>query len=124
MKLEKFDLEKALNGAKVVTRDGREVTELSKFTSVSNYPLVGVLGGWISNWTIDGMFREDIKESDADLFLAVEPKSIYKIYKNVYRSIDGGIELGSSFLTREQAITYITDNETYIKTIEITDEPE
>ena len=27
MKLEKFDLEKALNGAKVVTRVGREVTQ-------------------------------------------------------------------------------------------------
>jgi hypothetical protein len=38
MKLEKFDLEKAINGAKVVTRDGREVTQLTKFESVKRLP--------------------------------------------------------------------------------------
>lgn len=121
MKLEKFDLEKAINGAKVVTRDGREVLQLTKFECLNLYSLVGVVDGAIQKWTSEGIFDNQISESHLDLFLAVEP---IRIYKNVYRSIDGGIELGASHKTKEQAVKQCSDAKDYIKTIEITDEPE
>lgn len=40
-----FNLEAALNGAKVVTRGGKPVTELMKFTTVRPYNLVWVTHG-------------------------------------------------------------------------------
>ena len=116
MKLEKFDLGKALNGAKVVTRDGREVTELTKFDIPGPYPVLGVVEGVISNWTIDGSFLPPFEEN-RDLFLAVEPQSIWV---NVYKSNDGDLHLGISHNTKEEAI--INHTAGYIKTIEITEE--
>lgn len=121
MKTKPFNLEEALNGAKVVTRDGREVLQLTKFECLNLYSLVGVVDGAIQKWTSEGIFDNQISESHLDLFLAVEPQ---RIYKNVYRSsIDGGIELGASHKTKEQAVKQGSDAENYIKTIEITDEP-
>ena len=122
MRTKEFNLEEALNGAKVVTRDGREVTQLVKFESVGNYPLVGVLSGRVSNWTIEGMFRQDIKESEADLFLVVKPKSVWV---NVYVDDKGFLMLSSTCDSKSQAIQTITKGEfySYLKTIEITDEP-
>jgi hypothetical protein len=38
-----------LNGAKVVTRDGREVKELIKFESLQDYTLGGVLDNQFKN---------------------------------------------------------------------------
>ena len=77
MKTEKFDLEKALNGAKVVTRDGREVRQLTKFEGVTteSYSLVGVLGRYMCSWADDGRFNDVFAEQHGkDLFLAVEPQ--------------------------------------------------
>jgi hypothetical protein len=118
MKTKPFNLEEALKGAKVVTRDGREVKELSKFESFEDYPLVGVLGGKLTTWTKQGGYYKSKEESHADLFLAVEPQSIWV---NVYK-FNGQIGLGEICYTREEAINknYYTDK--YIKTIEITDE--
>jgi hypothetical protein len=120
MKLEKFDLEKALNGSKVVTRDGKEVKELTKFESLNNgYPLIGVVDGSIRTWTRQGIFNDLHEgESDADLFIAVEPKSIWV---NVYHNQDT-IETGANYTTLEAAKRSMHQNMQYIKTIEITDE--
>jgi hypothetical protein len=60
MKLEKFDLEKALNGAKVVTRDGREVKQLTKFEGLSLDSLGGVLDNQLRTWTTQGLFKFEI----------------------------------------------------------------
>jgi len=122
MKLEKFDLEKALNRAKVVTRDGREVTQLTKFEGVGKYPLVGVLEGNVKNWTIKGYHLVgDICYED--LFIEGKVESIWvNIYKN-----NGEIFIGCNrYKSKEDAIndTYDKFHTTseYIKTIEITDE--
>jgi hypothetical protein len=72
MKLEKFDLEKALNGAKVVTRDGKEVKELTKFEGLSLYILVGLIDGEVHSWNEDGWHHNE-RSGVYDLFLAVEP---------------------------------------------------
>lgn len=74
MKTIPFDLEKALAGAKVVTRDGRIITGLHLFQNVADrYPLYGVIDGKIHGWTPSGRFAGD-SDFIADLFLAVEPK--------------------------------------------------
>jgi hypothetical protein len=117
MKLEKFNLKKALNGAKVVTRGGLEVTQLTKFQGLGILrTLVGVLGGCMKTWCSNGTFRGG-EEHILDLFLAVEPKSIWV---NVYKHQDGPFYLGNSYNTKEEAI--INQNDGYIKTIEITEE--
>jgi hypothetical protein len=119
MKLEKFDLEKALNGAKVVTRHGREVKELIKFESLKDYPLGGVLDNQLKTWTEQGKFdTEHVGESNLDLCLAVEPQSIWV---NVLK-INGQIGLGAIGYTKEEAINNNYHTDKYIKTIEITDE--
>jgi hypothetical protein len=125
MKLEKFDLEKVLNGAKVVTRDGREVTQLTKFEDVGKYPLVGVLEGDVKTWTIKGYYLDGWKELNADLFIEGKVQSVWvNIYKNKY---NGEIFIGCDrYKSKEDAINNTYDKfhttSEYIKTIEITDE--
>lgn len=119
MKLEKFDLEKALNGANVVTRDGREVKELTKFKSLNNYyPLVGVLDNELQTWTRTGQFDVNKDNHDNDLFIAVEPK---RIWVNVYVT-DDSIHTGGNYNSLEAAKKAIQKGFNYIKTIEITDQ--
>lgn len=118
MKLEKFDLEKALNGAKVVTREGREVTQFTKFEIDSKFPLHGVVGSKLYSWMIDGYFKENNDCSSIDLFLAVEPQ---RIWSNVYKHENGNIWLGGYYRSLLDAKKSIYSKE-YIKTIEITDE--
>jgi hypothetical protein len=121
MTLEKFDLEKALNGAKVVTRDGHEIKELTKFEVSTGYQLAGVMDGILHTWTTQGSFYED-RESISDLFLAVEPK---RIWVNVFKGRYGNLYLGfATYDSKEIAIRCMDapDPDSYIKTIEITDE--
>ena len=123
IRLEPFDLEKALNGEKVVTRDGRQVTQLTHFELLNNtYPLYGVIGGGLDGWTIDGRYSKYDTENKADLFLESKVQSIWV---NIYRKDgDEGIFIGNRrYTSQEDAIEYIHQNDTdYIKTIEITDE--
>jgi len=123
MKLEKFDLEKVIHGAKVVTRGGDEVTQLSKFEGVSEYPLVGVLKGRVNAWTINGCHVIGDKCNE-DLFIVGEVQSIYA---NVMKSASGDLFVSSkSFSTLEAALDFVKNpnglNPYYVKTIQITDE--
>lgn len=121
MKTKEFNLEEALNGAKVVTRDGREVTQLTKFKSIEEHCLYGVLEDEIHSWHKNGTFYKHTK-NNTDLFLAVEPKSVWM---NIYLSDLGGLMTSSPCSSKEQAIQTITKGAyySYLKTIEITDEP-
>lgn len=122
----KFDLEKALAGAKVITRDGREVTQLTRFDIYGNYPLIGVINKQKETFQINGKFQ-DSGESTADLFMAPEKISCWV---NVYlhKSLAGHVEkIGiRTYTTKENALKFTEVNSrfyTYIKTIEITNEP-
>jgi hypothetical protein len=119
MKLEKFDLEKALSGAKVVTRDGREVTGLRKLEATKGYPLAGVLEGSIHSWRIDGSYFAPLAEYHADLFLF--GSQVRRGWVNVYGNGRDIITSGG-YITREDATRNIREDYEYIKTIEITDE--
>jgi hypothetical protein len=123
MKTRPFNLEEALNGAKVVTRDGREVRQLTKFEGVTteSYSLVGVLGRYMCSWADDGRFNDVFgEEQSKDLFIAVEPR---RAWVNVWRDVtDGGITIGKQHESREEAESRAKFDRYYIKTIEITDE--
>jgi hypothetical protein len=118
MKLEKFDLEKAIHGAKVVTRDGREVKQLTNFeTRNPDWNLYGVVDNSIYCWDNEGNAFNNY-DSNLDLFLSVEPQ---RIWVNVLK-INGQIGLGAIGYTKEEAINNNYHTDKYIKTIEITDE--
>jgi hypothetical protein len=123
MKLEKFDLEKALNGAKVVTRDGREVTQLTKFETSDIMTIYGVVDGEVYGWDKNGTYGyPSLFDNDNELFLAVEPESIWV---NVYCH-KGKLQIVGTphnSLTQAKANILHSVNRQYIKTIEITDEP-
>jgi hypothetical protein len=124
MNLEKFDLEKVIHGAKVVTRDGREVLELTKFENIKDYPLVGVLDNEIQSWTIEGYYMDGFNELDADLFLVGR---VRRIWANVMKYPNGDLFLRSEcFSTLEAALNFARNSKgfkrNYVKTIEITDE--
>ena len=121
MKTKPFNLEEALNGAKVVTRDGLEVKELTKFEGLVGGPIAGVMGGVLNTWTEQGKYYKD-KESNSDLFLAAEPQ---RVYVNVYY-LNGKLLISAcQYNSLPAAKLYISDDVDmkYIKTIEITDEP-
>ena len=77
-----FNLEAALRGEKVVTKNGREVKQLTKFEGVTEWAighfcLAGVmvdgLGCSIKTWSIDGVYgqmQDDFQEFQ--LFMAEE----------------------------------------------------
>jgi hypothetical protein len=75
-----FNLEAALKGEKVVTRDGREVTDIHVLHSATTeYKLVAVIDGSIYNRRPDGTGMLNNSQSPLDFFMA--PK---KVYVNFY----------------------------------------
>lgn len=79
-----FNLEAAINGAKVVTRQGNEVEQIMFFdVKHGRKCVVGVLDGEIHDWHEDGHFFTDHEESVLDLFMAsVSQVGWINIYKN------------------------------------------
>jgi hypothetical protein len=73
-----FDLEAALAGAKVVTRDGEEVTQLILFNIDSKIrpPLFGVYKGSITAWFENGKYTDE-DYHHLDLFMATTRKTMY-----------------------------------------------
>ena len=71
-----FNLEAALNGARVVNRHGSEVTQLTKFdTDKNGRCLVGVISGALVSWYEDGRyFRKDVT---SDLYMAPSIKTVF-----------------------------------------------
>jgi hypothetical protein len=119
MKTKPFNLEEALNGAKVVTRDGREVSQLTKFEGSKDYQLAGVTDGVLYTWTEQGGYYTD-RQSNSDLFLAVETQSICV---NVFMNSHGDLWVsGNQYKSFAEAHDNEPDTSTmkYIKTIEIT----
>lgn len=72
-KLIPFDLEKALAGEPVITRDGREVTQVTLFECESRYPVYAVVDGAICSFTKTGSDYDNGQSSQYDLFM--KPKT-------------------------------------------------
>jgi hypothetical protein len=87
-----FDLDKALAGSRVVTKEGKDVKNLSllKDLTEDEFRVIGVVNGEMCRWTEDGV---GVFEDDSfDLYLATEK---CEGWVNVYREQTGKIEFGS-----------------------------
>jgi hypothetical protein len=99
-KLIPFDLErwKAGDFKRVVTKEGKEVSDLTYFGSGTKetYPLVGVLENYVESWAINGGFSTIDRSSPLNLMLEVEDKTLegwVRVYKgrfgnSVYKSYE------------------------------------
>lgn len=67
-----FDLEKALAGEPVITREGLEVTELylAKTATNNTQRLIAVTEGSLKHYSEDGKWQFDKNDSSKDLFMA------------------------------------------------------
>lgn len=71
MNLKPFDLERALAGEPVISRNGRKITEIFHFkTAQANYSVRVVMDGILYDLTVNGNFDFSGKESENDLFMA------------------------------------------------------
>ena len=117
-KLVAFDLErwKKADFKRVVTKSGKEVSDLAYFESATKatYPLVGTLENDVYSWAIDGTFSINKRHSEYDLMLEVEDKTL-EGWVNVYEDKLGG----TVFADKDTAIRHkFYDN--YVTTIQIT----
>lgn len=121
MTLEPFNLERALAGEPVCTRDGREVKQLTYFKESDElFPIYGILDGELHCWNTNGSFNNFPIFSKEDLFMK---SKVVEAFFNVYLS-DGQVWVGiNNYLTLEDAVNNGRDNEYYIKTIRVTNEP-
>lgn len=90
--MKEFDLQKALAGSRVVTKEGKEVKNLTylKELTEDEFKVVGVVVGELFRWTEEGT---SVFEDDAfDLYLATES---CEGWVNVYRNGKGGVEFGN-----------------------------
>jgi len=118
--MEKFNLERALAGEPVCTRDGRDVTQLVKFDIDSDYQIWGVINQFMYGWDLDGK-NSNLKDTPTDLFM--KPKE-NAIWVNVYKSVKGFLFLGHQFDTEEEAIDDAKGESIFVKRLRITDKPD
>ena len=116
-KCKPFNLERALAGDKVVTRDGREVTEIYYFKTLPDaFPVASVIDGSLFRFNKEG--RSLYRANDKD-FLLMSPKTKkFEAWVNVYT---WGISC-VTYDNKDQAES--EDLENYVKTIKIETEIE
>lgn len=111
-----FNLEKAKQGAKVITREGRKVEILTFSRRHPYFPIVALVDEGdeevIRMYTNEGRYYTTDTDSYLDLMMAPT-----KVYMNVYR-VGNTYELGrNTFSTKEKAMDCRGTD--YVKTIEI-----
>lgn len=70
------------DGMEVVTRDGIKVEQLRRFEAENeDFPILGVLGGVIEGWTIDGLYAPDASNNSGsfDLFLRPIERKVWVV---------------------------------------------
>lgn len=89
--MKEFDIQRALNGSRVITKEGKEVKNLTHLKDLTEdeFKLVGVVAGELYRWTEDGV---SVFEDDAfDLYLETEK---CEGWANVYRDFNGKVTFG------------------------------
>lgn len=79
---EPFDLDRALAGEAVETRDGRKVTELKLFQEIERPVAAVIEKGRILSWSKSGKYYNEGEESHIDLFMSPKPKVIRYLWVN------------------------------------------
>ena len=106
---------------RVVTRDGRKVTQLHIFKDVKDVkPVCGVIYDETFRWHLNGVYYYSGSESNKDLFLLPEVK---ECWVNVYWT-ENGFAVTSPFSSKHEAEINNGYSMNCIKTIRITNEPE
>lgn len=121
--MKSFNLNDALAGHPVVTRNGRKVTQLHLFYNITDkYSLYGVIGDDLHVFTENGSFFDDGEKSELDLFM----ESLYKDndtqFINLYKDrVTGEIFAGQKLYSSEQdAKNNVWNNAEYYTTTEVT----
>lgn len=84
-----FDLQKAIEGHPLCTRDGRDITEFHYFkTADEDYICAAVVNGGINTYDKNGLEFGDDSICDRDIFLKSEKKKL-KIHVCKIPEIDG-----------------------------------
>jgi len=80
--LKEFNLERALSGDLVVTRDGKSVTEIHYFKTASEgYPVVAIIDGMKFCYQLDGK-NSALESNEINLFMApIKKKGWIKLDK-------------------------------------------
>ena len=106
---------------KVVTRDGYEVTQLTKFEGITSFAFIGchVPNGIdvLRGWQIDGKFYEGA-EYRLDLQLQYEEDAV-ESWVNLYKTNDGFISTSATFISKESARSIGICVKGYFKTINL-----
>ena len=108
---------------KVVTKSGKEVTQLTLFKRDSPFKLVGIIMNNIYTWTENGHYNGDEEDSYDDLQLQYEEEVVER-WVNVYENEYGGRCVGRIYslkedTMREHARSFSTSK--LIKTINLND---
>jgi len=114
--MEKFNLERALAGELVCTRDGREVTRLFLIDVDSKYKLVGVVEKSLVRWTDKGYFLDIGNKSENDLFM--KPKE-NAIWVNLYKNNEGHLYTTGVYYSSEESAKTNADEFGYLRAIKI-----
>ena len=113
-----FDLEKALAGEPVVTRDGRTVTEIHHFKTMRSdceFSLFAVVDGDVKSYLPDGRWSSSGGNSPRDLFMAPVKR---QAWTNVFETPSGAIfTSGGCYDSNEKAEKAIMGAEHYVKTM-------
>ncbi|MBC9913157.1 hypothetical protein [Chitinophaga varians] len=87
-----FDRQKAAAGHPVISRSGRKLLDQYFFNTVDGQQLYGPLEGdaYPRRWTVDGHYFLDGTESEYDLFMLTETRTMYcSVYLEGDRYITG-----------------------------------
>lgn len=121
LQMKPFNLERALAGDPVVTRDGHRVTDLRYFNRQGIlYPIIGVLevddaNPEVETWTLYGRFRTHC-DSDYDLFMA---STKHEGWVNLYYGAECPTLGGIVYPTKEDAERDACRTDIYIGTFKI-----
>ena len=89
--MREFNLGLALSGDKVITRDGREVTQVHSFDAQdTEFNVYGVVDDGVESWTNSGSYHDINELSGADLFMVA--KSLGG-FINVYNDLSNPFSL-------------------------------
>lgn len=124
-----FDLEAALNGAAVVTRDGRKVTQLKVFNVASNtQTLIGVIhyeGEKYSYWLGPISGKAGMNRKCDDLFMYKEALDVKSVIEKAARIVDEMAEEAESSYEPSYQVEYYREAAAKIRAIvaQVRDDP-
>jgi hypothetical protein len=111
-----FDLQKALEGEKVVTRGGKKVTQVTMFDVNNYFLLAAVIEGELFKFLENGKVNSSGVESQNDLFMAETGSWINLFYNKTENLVWLGV---NRYQTEEEAQENLTDHKWYQTSIKL-----